>query len=404
MTSPLLKAPHLDTGEKLLAEVLRSRWATADVHEIQSLAGICTADAWANAIEYHGMAGVLLRFHRTMMEKYLPPPFFRAVAETHRQNAMRALQAVQALHTISRALEIARVCWITFKGPALSQMLYGDIATRGTGDLDILVDPADLEHASAALTQGGLRPNLDVPRPPDPRWQQFLDSSHQMPFASPERFLVELHWRTESSPALCLPPLSELSYALAECSLGAVTVKTLAPSVHLPYVAVHAARSICLRWKWGYDLLQFLEMHGQTGQCPLDQYARRAKPAIAMTLGMMRRLLRLDEARPPLPVARGVWLSNAMYFRRRELERRKLRDTGTRESWAAEVGYRVSRYLHLLALHDTWSSRLRFLRGVWLSFSPIDDADTALRVSRTPWAAPFVRAYRRLRLPRQRAG
>lgn len=402
MTSLLVEAPYLDSGEKLLAEVLRSRWVTADVHQLQALAGTCSVETWSNAIEYHGMAGVLLKFHRTTM-KNLPPQFSRAAAEAHRQNALRALQAVRALQTISRALDGTCVPWAAFKGPALSQALYGDVATRGTGDLDILVDPADLERTCTAMTQGGLRPNLDVPRPPDPRWQQFLDSSHQMPFASPERFLVELHWRTDSSPELCLPPLSELRPNLVQLSLGGVAIHTLAPSVHLPYVAVHAARSACLRWKWGYDLLQFLQMRPQPEPCPAAEYADRAQPAIEMTVGLMRRLLRLEGV--PLPPAAGrLRLSNAMHFRGREIARRMLRDTGTRESWCAEVGYRISRYLHMLMLHHTWSSRLRFLRSVWLSFSPIDDADTALRVSRSPWVAPFVRAYRRLRLPRQRVG
>ena len=82
---------------------------------------------------------------------------------------------------------------IPYKGPILSQLLYGDPAMRDFGDLDLLVLPQDVPRARAALLELGFEQKLSV----SPRCErEFLRSGYELVFGSKtERNLVELHWQ-----------------------------------------------------------------------------------------------------------------------------------------------------------------------------------------------------------------
>lgn len=349
-------------------------------------------------MQYHGMVGVLLKFHSGTLADHLPQQFAQAVNDVHQQNVVLALQRMRVLHRLAAALNPSGINWVAFKGPVLSQLLYADFATRGVGDLDLLVDACDLDQAARALEQAGFKQVLDIPPAPNPLRSQFLETAHQLPFSSPEGILIELHWRTESLSAMCLPPLKDLTSSLTSCQLGPTSVKTFARELYVPYVAIHAARSLCMRWKWGYDLLELLEPGRDSGVTSPPAYLARAEKSVVVTRGLMRHLLRLEEIGPR---TFSDPLRYALRLHRAALRRRGLEGIG-RESMRTEFRHRSMKHLYLVLLQEGWAAKLACLRVIFFGFSPIAAPTTALWVARMPWLAPFVRLFRRLRLPRAR--
>jgi hypothetical protein len=91
----------------------------------------------------------------------------RAATNPHRELQMKAA-AVEAhaafmlseLARISAAFEQANIPLLAFKGPLLSQQLYGHPGLRGFSDLDVIVSPRDADASEALLRTLGYRDNL----------------------------------------------------------------------------------------------------------------------------------------------------------------------------------------------------------------------------------------------------
>jgi len=81
--------------------------------------------------------------------------------EAAQQNAVRAarfaLHSSVFLQHIFDQLETEGVRALTFKGAALSQLLYGTLTCRPFGDIDLLVAPQDAEKVQAILLKMGMR-------------------------------------------------------------------------------------------------------------------------------------------------------------------------------------------------------------------------------------------------------
>ncbi len=122
---------------------------------------------------------------------------------------------------------------VVFKGPLLTQMIYGDLRKRASGDNDIWIpDPADQRLAVQRLTKAGYRP-----RPG-------LD-----PFLELNRYgQVELFRRDETPVDLHAEPFSArffevddetLHANLCEAALGDGRVRTFNPALAVTHMIAH---------------------------------------------------------------------------------------------------------------------------------------------------------------------
>jgi hypothetical protein len=77
-------------------------------------------------------------------------------------NAQRSLRLTRELARIMACLENHSVDAIPYKGPALAQAIYGDVAMRQFSDLDILIRVSDYDRADRSLCK-----SWDMNRPPN---------------------------------------------------------------------------------------------------------------------------------------------------------------------------------------------------------------------------------------------
>ena len=68
---------------------------------------------------------------------------------------LHILKLSSELVRLSKLFSADNIPWLSIKGPALSMQLYGDIAARQSGDLDILVKTDDLDRAISMLIRAG---------------------------------------------------------------------------------------------------------------------------------------------------------------------------------------------------------------------------------------------------------
>lgn len=185
-----LAAPATPESELLrrLCHTASARAEAAD--RIAELAGRVDFDVLTSL----AMEQLLLPLAAHRLEESCPglaPDGFReAAARQARQARFRGtLHQTLAASLVAR-LEDAGIRAVPLKGPLLAEALYGDPGLRPSGDLDILVDPAQLDAAVDVVMANGYGPTTDLV------WQEGLPLLHHgLPPERPDLPPVDLHWR-----------------------------------------------------------------------------------------------------------------------------------------------------------------------------------------------------------------
>ena len=149
---------------------------------------------WEHVLQNAGQHRVLPAVSTALGNRTdLPASIRSAIGARFASHERRVLRFSAELAGILQQFDSRGIPAIPYKGPVLSQLLYGDPAMRDFGDLDLLVRPEDVPPARKALRELGFEPKLSL----SPRCEcEFLRSGYELVFGSKtERNLVELHWQ-----------------------------------------------------------------------------------------------------------------------------------------------------------------------------------------------------------------
>jgi hypothetical protein len=144
----------------------------------------------------------LVDYHRVVPQVYgelsalshlVPAQPLDALRLRYQDNARKALWFTAELVRILGHLEAAGIEALPFKGPVLAETLYGEVTQRQFGDLDILILPADVPKAKAALLGLGYACEPDL-RPTEEL--AYIASGCGYVFHGPAgQNLLDLQWR-----------------------------------------------------------------------------------------------------------------------------------------------------------------------------------------------------------------
>ena len=223
-----------------LLELLRHpvRWqrllALADYHRVQPL--LCQA-----------LCG---------FEQAIPHDQIRTLKEDERANLHKALLLSRELIRIVAHLSALGLKVMPYKGPALAELLYGDIAMRPPGDIDLLVRRRDLARIRVAVGGLGYIPHLRL----TPREEQaYLSSGYELAFdgdAGPN--LLELQWAIQ-------PRFYAVNFDIDGVFQRAVTLNVAGHAMATPspadlflILSLHAAKHVWGRLVWLCDIAQLM--------------------------------------------------------------------------------------------------------------------------------------------------
>jgi hypothetical protein len=160
------------------------------------------------------------------------------------------------LLTLLHLFESHDIPAIPYKGPVLAASIYGDIALRQFGDLDILVRKQDLPRAKGLLVSSGYHPIFDL-GPIQER--AYLRSDGGGPFEREDkRVIVEMEW--EITPREFPVPLDvERFWEKTEwTSFEGRAVPVLAPEDLLLTLCVHGAKHCWDQLNWVCDIAELM--------------------------------------------------------------------------------------------------------------------------------------------------
>ena len=163
-----------------------------------------------------------------------------AIRARFQKHVTRVLRFSSELLRITRQFEDREIQVLAHKGPALSQLLYGDPAMRQFGDLDFLVKDRDVGRARAALIELGYEPRLHL----SPRQERaYMHSGYEFIFGlGAERNLVELQWQILPRFYATEFDMEALFQRSVDLQMDGIRLRTLGDADQLLVLCVHAAK------------------------------------------------------------------------------------------------------------------------------------------------------------------
>ncbi|MFD1957515.1 nucleotidyltransferase family protein [Paenibacillus thailandensis] len=220
-----------------------------------------TARGYASALDWNAFVELALH-HRVYPAVYLklnslasivPADTMETLRYHHHSNTFKMLELTKEMSRISGALAEDGIRSIQLKGPVLAIQLYGDLSLRTSKDLDILVDPDDVELAEATMARLGYE--AADKHDSDPNWKR---KYHHLSFSHKERRAeVEIHWRLNPNPVdkHTFPQLWERRETVPVAGLS---FYSLGKEDLLYYLTDHGARHAWFRLRWLVDIARLV--------------------------------------------------------------------------------------------------------------------------------------------------
>jgi hypothetical protein len=255
-------------------------------------------DTIVNDAVKHGLTSIVYGWLKVSASPPWPPPEVvdRIKAVVYSQ-AARNLRLAQELVSILRACKDRKIACAPIRGLALAEQLYGNIAARPMGDLDLLVRREALAEAAETLRESGYR---EIDRRPG-----FARAySYTLEFVKDRHgwVIVEPHW------TIAYPPFAEridMEALWKRCARGQVVgVEAWRLSredlfLHLCFHLIHRREDAPLLWF--YELDRLLRQDGKTFDwAHVVEVARQSGQAVllAEVLGGLK-----DLFNSPIPVS-----------------------------------------------------------------------------------------------------
>jgi len=333
------------------------------------------------AATVHGVLPLLHRHVASGSAGPLPAAVQASLRQRQATATRTALLRTAALVEALRALADSEIVAVPFKGPLLTQGLYGDLGLRPFCDVDILLHPGHLEGAVARLAalgwtvvpgQGAVGARLRC------AWVSDL-------LLARGGLLIELHWRLTQPYFGVADTLADIEEELVPAEIGGLGVRTLSPTRLLFYLCVHGATHRWPRLEWICDVAEMLRRERALDWGQIRRLAHRDGALRMIGLGLFLAHDLLGAPLPPeaaeLAAGRGVRrLAHAVY--------RHLPD----ENPDPSPGLKLVPF-HL-AMRERIGDRARYGLSVLFAPSPLDLE--ALRLP--PRLYPLYRLIRPFRL------
>jgi len=191
-------------------------------------------------------------------EDLIPPSELNALRQSYQTNLHKALFLSRELLRILECVSAVEAEVMPYKGLALAELVYGDIALRQTGDIDLLVRPNDLPQIRDAIRELGYTPHDSFS---DAEERAYLKSGYEYAFdgtAGPN--LLELQWAIQPRFYAIDFDMDGLFTRAVAVSVAGRPMKTPCPEDMLLVLSAHAAKHVWGRLVWLCDIARLVNL------------------------------------------------------------------------------------------------------------------------------------------------
>jgi len=332
--------------------------------------------------EEHGTSSLLYQ-NLSRLDDLVPSAVLASLRQRHETNVHKSLFLVRELIRILDCLDALGIEAIPYKGVVMSEVYYGDMALRQSGDMDMFVRKQDVTRIKGAVRELGYTERVPIPEDAE---EDYIASGYEYSFDSPAgRGLLEIQWALQPYFYALDFDMDGLFERAMNVAVAGRSVKTPSAEDLLLVLSVHAAKHVWGRLIWLCDIAQILKR----GNLNWDWVESRAREfgierILRITLLLANRFLAMPL---PEPIGKSILEDSAA---------RALADE-IAAAVVAGVSYDVQQLSYfrlMMRLRERKVDRLRFLAR--LTFTPGPGEWEAVRLPKLLF--PLYRVVRLARL------
>lgn len=211
------------------------------------------------AADQHRLTPLLHHHIANSAHDAAPPGLLRELRDAFATNAHRSLQQTAELRNLVETFSAAGIRTVPYKGPLLAQQLYGSIALRQMGDLDVLVSARDARAARELLVEHGYQSPLANAGIPD---DVLFSSDCNLVLVDPaRRLIVELHWAFAAGRYAFPLSFNDAWNRSAAVQFAGIEVRAFSSDDLLLILCFHGARHMWERIEWIAGVAELLRSH-----------------------------------------------------------------------------------------------------------------------------------------------
>ncbi|MCB9079905.1 MAG: nucleotidyltransferase family protein [Anaerolineaceae bacterium] len=238
-----------------------ARRPTAEVSSTPVMALLQTDLDWDYLLQLaarHGLIPLLYTHLSQLGAGRVPKPVLAKLWAGYELNARHSQFLAEELAELLHLLESSGIRALPYKGPVLARLLYGHVALRHAGDLDILVSRADALRARELITGRGYRSTRSLTPGQATAYLHGQRYYHFELVHPTHELLVELHWRIGHDLFSVATDRLFEGTELAASGLDQSAPRLLSPEVLLLVLAIHGSRHHWQRLIWLVDLAELI--------------------------------------------------------------------------------------------------------------------------------------------------
>lgn len=191
------------------------------------------------------------------MTDLIPVATLASLRQAHERNIHKSLFLTRELIRILDCVGELGIEVIPYKGVVLSELYYGDLALRQSGDMDLFVRKQDVIRIKTAVRDLGYTPRLFIPADAEP---DYIASGYECTFDSPAgKNLLELQWALQPRFYAVDFDMQGLFERSRNVTVADHVMKTPSHEDLLLILCVHAAKHVWGRLIWLCDIAQILK-------------------------------------------------------------------------------------------------------------------------------------------------
>lgn len=248
--------PTLDTEWQLLLAACSQKSAPEKQPRLHSL--LQQPVHWKSLFalaDRHGVQPLLFQALQGL-EESIPPEELHSLQQSYQINLRKSLLLARELIRIVQHLSALNLEVMPYKGLALAEAVYGDIAMRQSGDIDLLINAQDFPRVRDAVRELGYAPQTHLSEAEE---TAYLKSGYECVFdGAAGRNLLEVQWAIQPRFYAVDFNMENLFRRAVTVSVAGQPMKTPAPGDLFLVLAAHAAKHAWGRLVWLCDLARLM--------------------------------------------------------------------------------------------------------------------------------------------------
>jgi hypothetical protein len=201
--------------------------------------------------EHHGVQSILAQSLLNFAGQ-VPAEALTTLKGSYQANLHKVLLLSSEFVRIAARLSQAGIEFIPYKGLALAETVYGDVALRQSGDIDLLIHATDLKRVREVAAEISYTPHVRLSEDEE---AAYLKSGYECAFdGTAGRNLLEVQWAIQPHFYAVDLDVEGLFGRARTVRVAGVEVKALAAEDLFVVLALHAAKHVWGRLIWLCDL------------------------------------------------------------------------------------------------------------------------------------------------------